>query len=238
MRETLTSCRAARNPTVPDIAPRTRRPDCNRGEPTAVRRSRCRPQRHSVRGDAHFRWWRSSRSLQSPGSSVAPRRKLALSERPGWLPFRSLHRVSRQHCGRRSGTFLPVFKRVDGRWRLTQQIHSPDQAAIQFGTSQSVRYEFPFITAVAYHADAAPSALYVFEISAAGKLLNTTRLAASDGAPGDAFGITAYMALPRIVVKAPVPHSSSTERARAGFSGKSYDYPAAISHTASRLTTV
>ena len=42
--------------------------------------------------------------------------------------------------------------------------------------------------------------MYVFEISAAGKLLNTTRLAASDGAPGDAFGITAYMALPRIVV--------------------------------------
>ena len=93
-----------------------------------------------------------------------------------------------------------VFKRVDGRWRLTQQIHSPDQTAIQFGSAQSVRYEHPFITAVAYHADAGPSALYVFEISAAGKLLNTTRLAASDGAPGDAFGITAYMALPRIVV--------------------------------------
>jgi hypothetical protein len=93
-----------------------------------------------------------------------------------------------------------VFKRVDGRWRLTQQINSPDPAAIQFGTPQSVRYEYPFITAVAYHADAGPSALYVFEISAAGKLLSTTRLAASDGAPGDAFGITAYMALPRIVV--------------------------------------
>jgi hypothetical protein len=97
-------------------------------------------------------------------------------------------------------TFLAVFKRVDGKWRLTQKINSPDPTAIQFGTSQSVRYEYPFITAAAYHADAAPSALYVFEISAAGKLLNTTRLAASDGAPSDAFGITAYMALPRIVV--------------------------------------
>ncbi len=93
-----------------------------------------------------------------------------------------------------------VFKRVDGTWRLTQQINSPDPSAIQFGSAQSVRYEYPFITAVAYHSDAAPSALYVFEISSAGKLVNTTRLAASDGAPGDAFGITAYMALPRIVV--------------------------------------
>lgn len=96
--------------------------------------------------------------------------------------------------------FLAVFKRADGKWRLTQKINSPDESAIQFGGARSVRYEHPFITAVAYHSDAAPSALYVFEISAAGKLLNTTRLAASDGAPGDGFGLTAYMALPRIVV--------------------------------------
>jgi hypothetical protein len=95
-----------------------------------------------------------------------------------------------------------VFKRgTDGIWRFKQRIDPPEaSSAIQFGTAQSVRYEHPFITAASYHADFAPSALYVFEISSAGKLLNTTRLAASDGAPGDGFGLTAYMALPRIVV--------------------------------------
>ncbi|HET9396908.1 MAG TPA: hypothetical protein VFO36_12705 [Nitrospiraceae bacterium] len=96
-----------------------------------------------------------------------------------------------------------IFHRVDGVWRFTQRITSPDPDLLQFGTPESVTYDGGFVTAAGYDADERPGVLYVFQISSAGKLLRTFRLAPRDGFPGDGFGVTAAIAARTIVVGAP-----------------------------------
>jgi hypothetical protein len=98
---------------------------------------------------------------------------------------------------------LLVFRRVEGVWRFTQRIDSPDPQVLQFGSAESVKYESGFITAAGYDADEAPGVLYVFQISSAGKLLRTFRLAPRDGFPGDGFGLNAAVAANTIVAGAP-----------------------------------
>ncbi|HKS58064.1 MAG TPA: hypothetical protein VJS12_22395 [Steroidobacteraceae bacterium] len=100
---------------------------------------------------------------------------------------------------------LMVFRRVQGLWRLTQRIESPDPGLLQFGNGASVRYENGFITAAGrpLDSDGVPGRLYVFQISSAGKLLRTFRLQARDGKPGDGFGVTAAIASNTIVTGAP-----------------------------------
>lgn len=97
---------------------------------------------------------------------------------------------------------LLVFRRVEGVWQFTQRINSPDPQLLQFGSPESVKYEGGFITAAGYDADEAPGVLYVFQISSAGKLLRTFRLAPRDGFPGDGFGLNAAIAGTTIVAGA------------------------------------
>jgi hypothetical protein len=96
-----------------------------------------------------------------------------------------------------------IFRKELGAWRLKQHILPPEPDLLQFGHGQSVRYHDRVVTATAFPQGNEPGAVYVFELSTAGKVVRRQRLSARGATGGDGFGASVAISGQGIIVGAP-----------------------------------
>lgn len=113
-----------------------------------------------------------------------------------------------------------VFKLIKGAWQQTQKLTIP---STHTGTSfpASLVYQDGLLVAGATSVDGTTSAVYLFQLSAAGKLIQRTRLLSpggpsSDRYSNDAFGSSVAMTNAHLLIGAPGD--------RADFTGAAYLY--------------
>jgi hypothetical protein len=96
-----------------------------------------------------------------------------------------------------------IFRRQSGSWQLQERILPPEPNLLRFGDQQSVRYDDHVVTATAFAKNDGPGAVYVFELSPAGRVVRTQKLTAQDASGHDGFGSSVAMAGHNIIVGAP-----------------------------------
>lgn len=91
-----------------------------------------------------------------------------------------------------------VFKLVNGAWKYTQKLVA-DSSSVSFDV---LAYQDNIVVAGSPQIDA-PGAVYVFELTSAGKLARRVKLQATDAQAGDGFGTDVSMSTNLIVIGAP-----------------------------------
>ena len=98
---------------------------------------------------------------------------------------------------------LLISRREFGEWVLKERILPPEPGLLQFGHSHSVRYDDHVVTAAAVPKNDGPGAVYVFELSSAGKVVRTQKLTARGATTHDGFGSSVAISAHGIFVGAP-----------------------------------
>jgi hypothetical protein len=102
-----------------------------------------------------------------------------------------------------AGDAVLIFRREFSSWVLKERILPPEPGLLQFGHWQSVRYHDRVVTAAAVPKNDAPGAVYVFELSPAGRVVRTQKLTARGATAHDGFGSSVAISGHGIFVGAP-----------------------------------